>query len=396
MFDKSLIDFILAHLRDDLLQLILHQNKYPDVDIKQAVKCIEGRRKLEKKLASWATFHDVVIPDPVMVEQASSYETALYKTRFVPSSDSIVVDLSGGLGVDSSLFASATKNKVHYLEKAPERVALASHNFSAMRLHNIIPHQGTAEIEGIELIKTLSPDLIFIDPDRRAHSQKRSYFIEDSTPNIVELLPQIQSVSPKSEILIKLSPMIDLTHLRQVLESPCDIHVLSLNRECKELLVHITPHQGKERIEAIELFKDSSLILQGEASRSTPPLCSPIISSYLYDLHPSVAKIGIEHFPTLSVKVHQPHRHTHLYFSEELLEDFPGRKFKVLQSFRWQKSLLKELKGCQFNVIVKNLPMTPEALTKELKIKDGGDLYLICFSCGDKSQRQVIVAERVG
>lgn len=378
------------------MQLILHQNKYPSIDIRQAVKCIEGRRKLEKKLPLWATFQDVVIPDPVMVEQASSYETALYKTRFVPSSDSVILDLSGGLGVDSSLFSGATKNKVHYLEKAPERVALASHNFAAMELSNIVPHQGTAEVEGLELIKTLSPDLIFVDPDRRAHSQKRSYFIEDSTPNIAKLLPEIRSVSPKSEILIKLSPMIDLTYLRQVLGRCCDIHVLSLNRECKELLVHFTSRQDEGQLYAVELFKDSSFILQGVASRGVSPSCTPTISPYLYDLYPSVAKIGIEHFPTLLDKIHQPHRHTHLYFSEEFLRGFPGRKFKVTNSFQWQKSLLKELKGRQFNVIVKNLPITPEVLAKELKIKDGGDLYLFCFSLGDKGKRQVIIAERIG
>ena len=116
----------------------------------------------------------------------------------------------------------------------------------------------------------------------------------------------------------------------------------------------------------------------------------------MYDLYPAIAKVGIEHFPTLSNKVHQPHRHTHLYFSENLLEDFPGRKFKVINSFQWQKSLLKELKGRQFNVIVKNLSVTPESLIKELKIKDGGDLYLFCFSLGDKGKRQIIIAERIG
>ena len=396
MFSKSLTDFVTAHMNDDVMQLILHQDKYPDIDIRQAVKCIVGRRKLQKKLPTWAAFPDVVIIDPIMVEQASGYETALYKTRFVPSSDSTVLDLSGGLGVDSSLFASATQNKVYYLEKYPERVALASHNFSAMGLNNIVPHQGTAEVEGLELIRALSPDLIFVDPDRRAHSQKRSYFIEDSTPNIAELLPEIQSVSPKSEILIKMSPMIDLTYLRQVLRVECDLHVLSLNRECKELLVHITHRKDSSSLYAIELFRDSSFILQGEMTRGGSPSCTLTISPYMYDLYPAIAKVGIEHFPTLSNKVHQPHRHTHLYFSENLLEDFPGRKFKVINSFQWQKSLLKELKGRQFNVIVKNLSVTPESLIKELKIKDGGDLYLFCFSLGDKGKRQIIIAERIG
>lgn len=395
MFDKSLINFIRTHLDEDVLQLILHQDKFPNIDIRQAVKCIEGHRKLKNKLPAWANFHDVMIPDPVMVEQASSYETALYKTRFIPSGDSIILDMSGGLGVDTSLFASATTNTVHYLEKDIERAKLASYNFSAMGLYNIKTHQGTAETEGLNLIKEISPDLIFIDPDRRALNKKRSYFIEDSTPNIINLLPQIKAINKKSDILIKLSPMIDIRYLKQALKQDYDLHILSLNRECKELLVHITAHTSNQ-IYTIELFKNSSFILEGSSSQTQKPICLPKTLPYLYDLYPSVGKVGIECFPCFSEKVVQPHPNTHLYFSEELIEDFPGRKFRIIHTFQWQKSLLKELRGKQMNIIVKNLPMTPEGLAKELKISDGGTLYLFCFPLGEKGRRHILVAERIG
>ncbi|MDO4695673.1 hypothetical protein [Porphyromonas sp.] len=398
MFDKSLIDFVHRHADADIIQLILHKDKYPDIDVRQAVKCIEGLRKLQKKLPLWAKHRDVMVPDPVMVEQASSYETALYKTRFVPSHNSVILDMSGGLGIDTSLFSSVTVNKTHYLEKDPDRAHLASHNFSILGLSNIETHVGVAEEEGIDLIKRYLPELIFIDPDRRAQDKKRSFFIEDSTPNIRELIPKITSIHPSCHILIKLSPMIDISYLKEAIKTNFDIHVVSSDRECKELLVHIRSNDSKkqQKIFAIELFKTSTFYLQTTPNKGEKPIYKDQLGKFIYDLYPSVAKIGLEYFFNFSSQVSQVHPNTHLYFSDRFIESFPGRKFEVISSFAWGKKAIKELKEKEFNVIVKNLNTSPEKVIKDFKIKEGGEDYLFCFSMGNTTQKQLIIARRLG
>lgn len=398
LFTPDFIDFVSSHLEVDPLRLALQQKKYPHIDLRSAVKCIEGWRKLSKKLPQWAIYADVLIPDPVMVEQASSHETALYKTRFVPrdTDTATIVDLSGGLGVDSSLFAQVQGSSIHYLDKSPSRVALARHNFSALGLPNISTHTGSAEVEGLALVSQLTPDLVYIDPDRRADISRRTYYIEDSTPNILTLLPLIRQKSPLSTILIKLSPMVDISYIESALSAyPMSIHVLSLQRECKELLVHIAPRYTHTEITAVELFKTHTTLLQTDLKTSLKPQCTTEILPYLYDLYPSISKIGLNLYPALAEKVSQPHPLTHLYFSDQELEDFPGRGFKVIEAFPWQKSRLKELKGRQFNIISKNTGLSPQDLSRDLKVKDGGDLYLFCFALGDKGKRHFAIAERL-
>lgn len=398
-FDRAFIDFVYKNQNEDTYSLLLQRDRYPHFDLSDVARCIDGRKKLTKKLPSWAAHADVLIPDPVMVEQASTQETALYKTRLVPKADSTILDMSGGLGVDTSLFATATQGTVHYLERNPERTELARHNFSVMGYSNITTHQGDAEVEGLHLIRTYHPDLVFVDPDRRpGESRQRSFLIEESSPDMRTLLPQIFESNPDTEVLIKLSPMIDIAYIESIWGQECGIHIVSLQRECKELLVHIAPRCTDIRgLHIVELQREHTYLLRSDRTNErVQSRVSPQVGKYLYDLYPSVAKAGIDAFPEFAAKVTHPHEHTHLFFSEELIPDFPGRKFEVIESLPWRKQLTSRLKGQKFNVVVKNLPTSPEAFIKTVGIKEGGESrFLFLYASGDKADRHLIIAHRL-
>lgn len=372
---KELLDFIARHLSDDVRQLAFYKHKYPDLDFPRALNAIQGGQKFIKKFPELSNRSDIFIPSTIMVEQASSLETARYKQRFIKDYSWKVLDLSGGLGMDSYAFSEKAE-QVNYLELSMERVAAAHHNFKAFGADNINCYVGSAETEGVSLAKTLQPDLIFIDPDRRPEHQGRVFLLEDAMPDITELLPRLMQVSPGSAFLIKLSPIIDIDYLLRKLPYRFDIHVIGLRREAKELLIHIYP-DAPLQIFSVELFHDLSMILRG-AEKHTDVAVKNEIGPFIYDLYPSVAKIGIEHF-SIEAPLWKPHQHTHFYFSSVLIEDFPGRKFEVVEHSNGDRRWLKQITKEPIHFMAKNLPVQTDELRKQLKIKEGGSRFLFAF-----------------
>lgn len=393
--DSTLIEFVHEHRYDSPQALALQARKYPHLDIPLAARCVEGWQKLLRKLPSWAeSSSQVIIPDPVMVEQASSYETACYKSRFVPRGTTHVLDMSGGLGVDTSIFARSLLEyggKVFYLDRAPERARLAKHNFRALGLHNVETHCGSAEEEGLSLIRQYPCDLVFIDPDRRA-GQQRSFLLEQSSPNILTLLPQIYTIRPEIKVLIKLSPMLDLAYLQEALPSFSELHVVSWQRECKELLLYcgasIPP-----RIFATDLMPLYSSILEASPHPHTVNIGTS--GTYLYDLSPTLAKIGWEHFAHLFPTLTQADTHTHLYFGNEAISNFPGRAFKIIEELTLNKETKRRLRGARYHVVAKNTPFSSQEFMREMGITEGGDDFIFIFTTDNHKKRIILRAQRL-
>ncbi|MDN4754386.1 SAM-dependent methyltransferase [Porphyromonadaceae bacterium W3.11] len=390
LLSKELLRFVYDHREDDVRQLAFHKDKYPEINLSIALDAIQARQKLKKKFPDWAEQPDFFVPHSVMVEQASSLETARYKERFIQDKSWVVLDLSGGLGGDSYAL-SEKAGTVHYMDISEERTAIAEHNFKVLGRDNVICHSGAAEHEGLNLAESIQPDLIFMDPDRRPEHKGRVFLLEDALPDITELLPRLMTSVPKAELLVKLSPVIDLDYLKERLPIRFDIHMLGVRREAKELILHIHPGASYEQY-AVEMLGNHTMILHGTKLRNEIAIQSEI-GQYMYDLYPTIAKIGLEHFyPNLTLW--KPDRHTHLFFSESLIRDFPGRTFKVLEhnmgDRRWLKQVCKE----PLHLVAKNIPVQTDRLRQQFKIREGGNKFLFAFGNVDK-KTQYVLAEIV-
>ncbi|MDO5017459.1 MAG: class I SAM-dependent methyltransferase [Porphyromonas sp.] len=388
---RELIDYVWAHKDEDVRKLALGGKQPPQgYTLAEALNAIQARQKLKVKWKEWWDCPDLFIPEPVIVEQASGPETALYKSRFAADGWR-VLDMSGGMGADSYAFAQKAR-AVTYIDASEERADIARHNFRHLGQSNITCHTGRAEVEGLELARLLQPELIYIDPDRRPGAEGRVFLLEESSPDITTLLPRLTDHSSNSEIVVKLSPMADLRYLEERLPQPFDTHVVALRREAKELLLHFHA-AARYRTTAVELQADRCTVITADAEsyRDTP--VREAVGSYLYDLYPAFAKVGYERFD-LDDPVWKPATHTHLYFSDRLTTQFPGRAFQVLDSNHGDKKWLKQVSKEPLHLLAKNLPLTTDQLRRQLKIREGGNHFLFAYAV-ESGKRQFVLARRV-
>ena len=233
MTEQELKEFVLAHEADSPAELMLHRDRWPSIDMAVAVRCIQGRAKARTKLPLWYAEPGLLYPQSLSLEQCSSQATALYKQRFALSVDR-VADLTGGLGVDSwSLSRPAAS--VDYFERSEELCACARHNFVALGRDNITVHCAETTPEMLSRIPYDTYSLIYLDPARRGRDGGRVYSLRDCEPDITALRPELLRIAPR--ILLKASPMADIRVLLSELPEASEVHILSSENECKEVLV---------------------------------------------------------------------------------------------------------------------------------------------------------------
>ena len=384
MIDEKLLHFVQEHADEDPLRLALEGDKYPGVDVSLASRAIAARHKLRLKVPTWYACPQVFVEDRVAVEQSSSEIAARFKVRLLPDDVSVGIDLTGGLGVDS-YFLAQKMSEWHYLDADPRRVMLATHNFQALGAEHIHTHSGKAETEGVELMRELRPQLIYLDPDRRPGGGSRKFHLSDSTPDILSLIPCIFELSTHAVILVKLSPLIDITYLKSLdFPLPFDTYILSVGREAKEVLIRFST-QAAGSTYAIEIGPEKILCEKAAILPTSVPV-SDKVGNYMYDLYPSFAKVGIDYFPQFADHLIKPDRNTHLYFSDELINNFPGRAFKVLEFGKWSGQIAKKFSGTTLHLVTKNLKTSTDNFRSRLKIKEGGELFLFIYAAiGRKS-----------
>ena len=226
-------EFIRAHREEDVRRLALARAP-EDVDLKWCLQQIEGWQTARRKLPSWAATEGLWYPPRLSMEQCSSEETAKYKRsiveRLIPESERTkMVDLTGGLGVDFShlapLFQEAT-----YVEILPELCRLAEHNMPLLGIEN-----GKLLIPDNYQLSTVNYQLIYLDPARRDGVGRKTVSIRDCTPNLLEM--QEELLAKVQWVMVKLSPMLDITQAMRELHNVCEVHVVSVQGECKELLM---------------------------------------------------------------------------------------------------------------------------------------------------------------
>ena len=230
----SFADFILQHEADDPIRLLLARDKYPEVDIDLAVTTLEVRRKLRTKVPEWYAVPSLVYPFRLSGEQCSSSETARYKAMVCGSSLRIA-DLTGGMGVDAWAFAKVAE-EVLYNEMQVELVRATELNFRELGVENVRFRNGRVEPGKVaEVLDGFRPDVIFLDPARRAEDGRKVFLIEECQPDVLGLLPELFEAC--RYVLLKLSPMADITMACKRLGTHVkEVHVVAAGGECKELL----------------------------------------------------------------------------------------------------------------------------------------------------------------
>ena len=448
-------DFIRQHQDDDVRQLAFLGSKYPEVDMPFALDQIRGRKMARVKLPRWASLEGIIYPPHISMEQCSSESTALYKAELaarllaLPVSSSFseeigFVDLTGGFGVDFSYIAARLGVKSMYVERQAHLCEAAKENFERLGLKNAIVKNG----DGIEVLHSFLPKkddaasaddslgiiydqplsllktklglkLIFIDPARRDDAGNKVVSLKDCTPDVTVL--QEEMLSKADYVIIKLSPMLDWHRAVSELSHVREVHIISVNNECKELLLVLSARNmdekeassadgvgGTEEAEGtdgavkyagklrIYCVNDAQSFVCDESDMETSSVkIAPSTleeMQYLYEPNASLMKAGC--FGVLSGRydARMLSKNSHLFVSQAPIEAFPGRSFRIIaiSSFN-KKELKRHLSGItKANIATRNFPLSVAELRKRLKLKDGGETYIFATTLSNESHVLVI------
>ena len=381
------IEFIKEHATDDPSKLALQAKKYPDVDMPFVITQIVGKRVAKEKIPFWGNTDGLIYPRHISLEQCSSEATAKYKASLVKGDT--LLDMTGGLGIDCA-FLSANFQKAVYVERQRELCDIASFNFPLLGLSHIEVING----DGVEYLSQVEKaDWLFIDPARRDNQGGKTVAIADCEPNVAEISELL--VSKAREVLIKLSPMLDLSLALRDLSFAREVHVVSVANECKELLVILSKEKETDKmpIHCVNILKNGELQIYSFEKEDEQNGCnySNEVGHYLYEPNASILKAGAYKSITNSYQLKKLHPNSHLYTSDKLISDFPGRKFECEAVFSLNKKELKANIGNikQANITVRNFPSSVAELRKRLKLMDGGDTYLFATTLAD--DQKVIV-----
>ncbi|MBP1594598.1 MAG: hypothetical protein H6Q12_1617 [Bacteroidetes bacterium] len=381
---KATTEFIKEHIADDPSKLALQAKKYPDVDMPTAVTQIVGRKIAMEKVPSWGNTDGILYPKHLSMEQCSSEITARYKSSLVKGN--MLVDITGGLGIDCA-FLSMNFQRAVYVERQTELCEIASSNFPLLGLSHIDVVNG----DGVEyLSRTEKVDWIFIDPARRNEHGGKVIAIADCEPNVAEISDLL--LSKAENVMIKLSPMLDLSLALHHLSFVKEVHVVSVANECKELLVILANDaaNSKVSIHCVNLLKNGEAQIFSFDKEEELQGCgyAQKVGRYLYEPNASILKAGAYKSISNRYNLKKLHQNSHLYTSDELIIDFPGRKFECDAVFSLNKKELKTNLGeiKQANITIRNFPSSVSELRKRLKLLDGGDTYLFATTLVDEQK----------
>ena len=431
-------DFIRQHQDDDVRQLAFLGSKYPEVDMPFALDQIRGRKMARVKLPRWASLEGIIYPPHISMEQCSSESTALYKAELaarllgLPASSSGTemkaeseiefVDLTGGFGVDFSYIAARLGVKSMYVERQAHLCEAAKENFERLGLKNAIVKNG----DGIEVLHSFLPKkddaastddslgitydqplsllktklglkLIFIDPARRDDAGNKVVSLKDCTPDVTVL--QEEMLSKADYVIIKLSPMLDWHRAISELSHVREVHIISVNNECKELLLVLSARNMGENLRIYCINDAQSFVcdeLDMESSQVKIASSTLEEMQYLYEPNASLMKAGC--FGVLSGRydARMLSKNSHLFVSQAPIEAFPGRSFRIIavSSFN-KKELKRHLSGItKANIATRNFPLSVAELRKRLKLKDGGETYIFATTLSDESHVLMITEKK--
>ncbi|MBA6155055.1 class I SAM-dependent methyltransferase [Tenacibaculum sp. S7007] len=375
--------FINENLKANINELILKGSPFKNVTIQELANQIIAKQKSQKKLPTWFNCSNIYYPPKLSIEQTSSEITANYKSKIIEGKS--IIDITGGFGVDCFAFSKHFDEVIH-CEINQKLSEIVNYNYQEFGVDNI----KTIAQDGLEYLKrtTQKFDCIYIDPSRRNDLKGKVFLLKDCLPNVPE---NIDFLFEKSDtLLIKNSPILDITSTINELKFVKEIHIVSVNNEVKELLFLLEQSfKGVIEVKTSNILKNSiqyfylKLSLDADSTYSLP-------ENYLYEPNAAILKSGGFSEVSHQLKVNKLHQHSHLYTSKEVLEDFPGRIFKIQNVFPYNKKKLKKhITAKKANITTRNFPKTVAQIRKETKLKDGGDVYL--FFSTDMNNELIVI-----
>lgn len=397
--------FIFQHANDDVRNLALQKDKFPDVDMNYALDQIAGRQKARLKIPSWAANEDIIYPPHLSLEQCSSERTAKYKARLVrdlvcsklsnslPTTPFVLVDLTAGFGVDFTMMAKSlmdagiSADRMACVEQQDGLCDIVRHNLSVMGLGEARMINGN----GVDYLCQLShTSVLFLDPARRDAHGARTFAISDCTPDVLSILQEL--LEKADYVVLKLSPMLDIAATVEALGNNHvhEVHVVSVANECKELLVVLSKQADETRVFCV----NDDISFSFPFHDTTPVPIAEQLSEGLYLYEPNASIMKAKCFGLICQRygVESVGSNSHLFVSSQLIDTFPGRKFRISAISSMNK---KELKTClhgisQANITTRNFPLSVQELRKKLKLRDGGNTYIFATTVGQTDHRLLI------
>ena len=409
--------FIVDNEDSDIARLLFSNRNWPvpddpvlsGLDARDlAVSTIESRNKLSKKVPEWYSETSLVYPNTLSAEQCSSSATALYKADLalrIAGEKGRVADLTGGLGVDSWAFAQKV-GSVLYNDSNVSLALAATHNFRCLGLSNV--SVGSAEVTPSSvsgIVQDFHPDLIYLDPARRSKDGRKVFMLEDCSPDVVGLLPDL--FLNCRNVLLKLSPMADISLVSEKLNRSYEagleasgkdgwngnwvreIHVIAIGGECKELLVWMD-REWKGAC-SLTCCEDGDILSfsESETTGSKPVLPESVDAGILFEPGKSLTKAGVFNAVCGKFGMVKLARSTHLYTFKDVmtreetlsrlesLRPF-GKIYDVVEILPMNKASFKEVKKNypRSEVSARNIPLASDELRSRLGVSSGEDAHI--------------------
>lgn len=374
--DEASKQFIKQNLNAKVESLLLKSGSSQPKNIKILAEQIAARQKIKEKLPSFYRNLDLILPKSISLEQSSSDLTANFKSTIV--SGKLLIDLTGGMGID--LLAMCKQfEKAIYIEQNADLQSIAAFNFEQLKINNT---QFFCE-NSVEFLKKIDKkiDWIYIDPARRSNAGGKVFSLADCEPNVLEIKELLLQKS--DSVLIKCSPMLDIAQAVKQLENVAKVYVVCVENEVKELLFHLKKaHFDRIETQVIQLKngENNSFEFDLEEEKHLDFRIGSI-QKYLYEPNVGIMKAGA--FKTVSkvFQIDKLNPNTHLYTSNQIIENFPGRSFEIINVLKVdKKDIKKHIPSQKANLTIRNFPGTVEELRKKIELKDGGNDYLFAYT----------------
>ena len=388
LLHKEVQEFISENYDKDLSKLAFQGSPFEDISIQELATQLSGKKKAEKKLTTWFNTDGIVYPPTLNLEQSSSETTAKYKASLLKGS--VLLDLTGGFGIDSYFFSRRFEKVIH-CELDPELSEIVSHNSQQLGASNIETFTGDG-IHRLE-VSTEAIDWIYIDPSRRDTAGGRVFHLSDCLPDVPEHLGLLLSKAPN--VLVKTSPLLDLQSGINSLGKVREIHVVAVRNEVKELLWFLSRKPSEDiRIKTLNFKKEKVEVYENNFRKEAITTYSQPLT-YLYEPNAAIMKSGLMDLLGLDLGLLKLHPNSQLFTSVEL-KDFPGRRFQILEQHPFSRKKLKSLLGKLENahIATRNFPEAVASLRKQFKLKDGGENYLF-FTTLEKEQKVMIHCKKI-
>lgn len=374
--------FIDSNLKTDLPGLIFKGSPFQEVSIQELAEQIRSKSKSLTKLPTWFKAEKIYYPKSIHIEQTSSEITAQHKASLV--SGESLLDMTGGFGVDSFYFSKKVNYVIH-CELNRDLSEIVVHNFEKLGVTNV----KCKNIDGIQFLldSDLQYDWIYVDPSRRSQENKKVFKLEDCLPDVSLYLDDFLKYT--NHVMIKLSPLLDISSTIASLHSIREIQVISVKNEVKELIVLV--HKGFKgdcKIKAINILQNRQECFEGIFQSQALATFSEA-QKYLYEPNPAILKAGLFNEVSNQLNISKIQTNSHLYTSDDLI-NFPGRSFEVLKVYKYHKKNIKKVfKSKKANITTRNFHQSVAEIRKKTGIKEGGIDYL--FFTTDLNDSAIVI-----